>query len=327
MQPRLWMDRNILGLTLVLLSMIRGDSFFVAGVSFNEPKICPNATWNDNGIIFADSSVIGSNPQTFFMNTNNTAYAVNSQNGKIVIWLEGSTSPTGTVGTNSTSVYTLFVTPEADIYIDNWSHNGVDVWREGTANCVSTLYINGGCYSVFIDTNDALYCSLQNSHRVIKRSLNSSDSQLATVAGTGCPGYQASTLFTPRGIFITTNFNLYVADAGNHRIQRFQQGQVNGTTMAGREAPGTIQLRSPMAVMLDADGYIFILDSENSRIVGSGPYGFRCVIGCTGVQGSASNQLSNPYSMAFDSYGNIFVADTKNDRLQKFVLSFHSCGK
>ena len=177
--------------------MIRGDSFFVAGVSFNEPKICPNATWNENGIIFADSSVIGSNPQTFFMNTNNTAYAVNSQNGKIVIWVEGSTSPTGTVGTNSTSVYTLFVTPEADIYIDNWSHNGVDVWREGTANCVSTLYINGGCYSVFIDTNDALYCSLQNSHRVIKRSLNSSDLQLATVAGTGCPGYQASTLFTP----------------------------------------------------------------------------------------------------------------------------------
>ena len=134
-------------------------------------------------------------------------------------------------------------------------------------------------------------------------------------------------LFNPRGICVTTSFDLYVADAGNHRIQRFKPSQVNGTTMAGREAPGTILLHSPTAVILDGDGYLFIADSANYRIVGSGPYGFRCVIGCTGVAGSASDQLSSPQSVAFDSYGNIFIVDNNNNRVQKFMLSFNSCGK
>jgi hypothetical protein len=216
---------------------------------------------------------------------------------------------------------------EGDIYINNWAYSRTDVWRENSNGPISTLYIGYQCYNVFVDTNDSLYCSLQSYHRVIKRSLNSSNSQLTTVAGTGCSGYLPNMLYNPRGIFVTINFDLYVADAGNNRIQLFHQGQLNGTTVVGSGAPGTIQLQNPVAVMLDADGYLFIADSSSSRIIGSGPYGFRCVVGCTNGYGSASNQLSYPQSMAFDSYGNIFVADSYNNRVQKFMLSSNSCSK
>ena len=217
---------------------------------------------------------------------------------------------------------------EGDVYIDNGLNKRVEVWKENATNYTSALsWDEGTCFSIFVDTNASLYCSLHEPHQVIRRSLNSSDTQLTTVAGVGCAGYQPHMLYYPHGIFVASNFDLYVADTNNHRIQLFYPDQLNGTTVAGRDAPGTMQLSSPRGVMFDADGYLFIVDSDNCRIVGSGPYGFRCVIGCTSGWGSASHQLANPQSMAFDSYGNIFVIDTANDRLQKFSVSFNSCSK
>ena len=114
----------------------------------------------------------------------------------------------------------------------------------------------------------------------------------------------------------------------NNRVQMFQPGELNGITVAGSGSLNTtIILDNPTSVILDADGYLFIMDKSNYRIVGSGPYGFRCLVGCSTGQGSASNQLSTVFSISFDSYGNIYVADFGNKRIQKFLLVANSCGK
>ena len=138
-------------------------------------------------------------------------------------------------------------------------------------------------------------------------------------------GSASNMLNSPWGIFVDINFNLYVADCYNHRIQFFRSGELKGTTLAGANASGTITLKYPSSVVLDADGYLFIVDSDNHRIVGSGPTGFRCVVGCSNTTGTASNQLYYPQTMAFDSYGNIYVIDEANSRIQKFTLSTNSC--
>ena len=297
------------------------------GVSFNQPKLCPNATWNKNGTALADNNAIGSHPQAIFINTNNTVYAANYLDGRIHIWLEGSTNSTSIIAPNSTDAYTLFVTPQGDIYIDDWSLNRINVCRKNETSCLSTLNVGGGCLSAFVDTNSSLYCSVRFTNYVIKKSLNSNDNQVPIVAGTYCTGYQPHMLNNPRGLFVTINFELYVADAGNNRIQRFQPSQLNGTTVAGSNAPGTIPLCYPTAVMLDDDGYLFILDSENYRVVGSDLYGFRCLFGCTHGCWPASGRLSYHQSMVFDSHGNIFVAGGNSGRVQKFLLSSNSCGE
>ena len=307
--------------------LIAMSTCFVADVSFNQPELCPNATWNENGITFANNSTIGAYPQAIFIDKSNTVYASNFQSGSIQIWLEGSTSPTSTIVTHSNKSYAMFVSVAGDIYIDNGLNYRVDVWRENASNYPSTLLTGGQCFSLFVDTNNSLYCSLYAVHVVIRRSLNSSDTQLTTVAGTGCSGFLADALYYPRGIFVAIDFDLYVADAGNNRVQLFEAGQVNGTTVAGSGAPGTVHLYYPTAVILDADDFVFITDSNNYRIVGSGPDGFRCIVGCTAAYGSAANQLSIPQGIAFDSYGNIFVIDRDNHRVQKFLLSFNACSK
>ena len=164
-------------------------------------------------------------------------------------------------------------------------------------------------------------------HRVIRRSLDSNDTQTIVVAGGDCGGFLPNMLYSPSGISVANNFDLYVADTGNHRIQVFHPGQPNGTTVAGREAFGTITLRQPTTVVLDADEYLFIIDCYHHRLVRSTPDGFQCVVGCSEVGGSGSDQLSHPQTMAFDSNGNIFIIDRDNHRLQKFLLASNSCSK
>jgi hypothetical protein len=240
------------------------------------------------------------------------------------VWFAGNNTPTTINVTVNSYPFSVFAPNTNDIYIGN--NNGVEKHTLNDTSSVSTLYVGGQCYGLFIDSNNSLYCCLVSNHKVIKRSLNSSDTQTTTVAGIGCSGFFADMLYYPYGIFVDINFNLYVADSDNHRIQLFRPGQSNATTVAGNGAPGTISLYYPSDVLLDGNGYLFIVDSDNYRIVGSGPNGFRCVVGCSGY-GSSANQLSYAQRMAFDTYGNIFVSDTDNSRIQKFVLATNSCSE
>jgi hypothetical protein len=184
------------------------------------------------------------------------------------------------------------------------------------------------CWDIFIDISNTLYCSLSERHQINAKSLNDDANRLTIVAGTGSAGSRLTMLHNPRGIFVDTSLDLYVADCGNDRIQFFRSGKLTATTIAGNGSLNiTIPLNCPTSIVLDGDNYLFIVDSGNHRIVGSDSNGFRCLIGCSGSLGSASDQLSNPWALSFDSYGNIFVTDQVNNRVQKFSLMTDLCSK
>jgi len=290
-------------------------------LSYNQPKFCANRTWDSNGITFAQNDTLGITPFGIFISINNTIYATNRERGRILIWFNDSTNPVVTLGGNLTVPRSLFVTINGDIYVDNGEvYQRVDKYIGNSNQSTSVMSVPVSCFGVFIDISETLYCSAENTHRVFKKWLGDNSTIASAVAGTGTAGSTATMLNTPSGIFVDTNFDLYVADMGNDRIQLFRLGQSNGETINT-----TIQLYGPVSIILDDDKYLFIVDRNNHRIIGSGSYGFRCIVGCSNSAGSTSNRLYFPRSIAFDSLGNLFVLDGFNNRIQKFAYLSNSC--
>jgi hypothetical protein len=206
----------------------------------------------------------------------------------------------------------------------NQEHIYGSVYKRSLMNTTSSVVImnvSESCFSIFVDINNTIYCSMEDHHQVVKKSLNRYLDNLTIVAGNGCNGSASNMLNYPCGIFIDINFDLYVADSFNHRIQLFSLGNLSGETLVGNAT-----LLYPTGVILDVDQSLFIVDSGNHRIIVWRSGSFQCLVGCSTENGSASNQLFSPTTLSFDSYGNMFVVDTGNDRIQKFLLARNSCG-
>ncbi|CAF1482411.1 unnamed protein product, partial [Rotaria sordida] len=298
-------------------------------LSFNQPKFCPTPVWNPNGITFANRTTVDEDPVNIFVDTNNTVYITSGQSNKIFVWFNDSIHPTKIISGDFSTPESIFVTNNADIFIANGvSEYRVDKWISNTNTTVTVMNTIEYCLSIFVDINDTLYCSMKEYHQVVKRWLNENLTTTTVVAaGTGFWGSGSNELQHPFGIFVDVNFDLYVADCGNDRIQLFQSGQLNGTTVVGVSSSNpTISLSRPSGIVLDADKYLFIVDSDNHRIIRSGPNGFQCVVGCS-ERGSQSNQLLMPKTLSFDSYGNMFVSDVENKRILKYLFLEKCCGK
>ena len=267
---------------------------------------------------------MGTESYGIFVNSNNSIYIPNRQTGQIHIWLnENHLNPTKTIEGNLSDPFSLFVTTNGDIYVDNGQYNGrVDKWIVENETWISVMNITSYCFGLFVDIYENLYCSMYDNHRVDKKWSNGTTT---IVAGTGVEGSKSNTLSHPWGIFVDINLDLYVADCDNHRIQLFRLNQRKGITVAGKQSSKlTIALLCPTGIVLDGDQHLFIVDLNN-QIIGSDENGFRCIFGCSD-EGSTNNKLSNPYTMSFDSYGNIYVIDSGKNRIQK-IMTNSICGK
>lgn len=292
----------------------------ISGVSYNQPKINTSACWFPNATTLTTSATIGTLPQAVFVDGINNVYVASRLNNTVLIWPQYSTAPAGNRSGNLNRPHSLFVSILGDVYVDNGFVNGrVDRFLFNSAIATPVMNVSASCFGLFLDSQNYLYCSLRSLHQVVRLLIDSAATMPNVAAGNGIAGSASNMLDSPHGIVVDSSQNLYVADCGNDRIQRVQTGQTNGVTVVGEDAPSTITLDCPTGIVLDSDGYLFIVDSFNHRIVGSGPYGYRCIAGCSGSNGTSAAQLSFPQTMAFDSYANIYVTDRNNSRVQVFV--------
>ncbi|CAF1656481.1 unnamed protein product, partial [Adineta ricciae] len=266
-------------------------------------------------------------PSSVFITKNNTIYVTNYQYGKVIVWIAGNSTPSNTISGNLQEPLSLFIMDEGDILVDAGNPNGlVARFMSNGTETAPAMYASSYCSGLFVDINNTLYCAMNVLHQIVKCSLSSSSNTTIVVAGKfNESGPMPDELNYPNGIFVDINFDVYVADSANSRIQIFQAGELNATTAAGAGLNGSVTLIYPTSVALDADNNLYIVDLDNNRVIVSGPNGFRCIAACSGNAGSGPTKLKMPSFMAFDSYGNMFVVDGNNSRIQKFSLISNSC--
>ena len=82
------------------------------------------------------------------------------------------------------------------------------------------------------------------------------------------PGNGSERLNSPRGIVFDPSDTLYVADSGNHRIQKLDNSGPPAETATRNSTNGinSTQLRQPADVAVDSAQNMFIADTMNHRI-------------------------------------------------------------
>ena len=188
---------------------------------------------------------------------------------------------------------------------------------------------------VAVDRWGDFYIADSGNHRIRKVSLSG---VISTVAGTGTGGFSGdggaadkSELNNPVGVAVDSLGDLYIADAGNHRIRKVSLSgvisTVAGTGTGGFSGDGGAadksELNNPVGVAVDSLGNLYIADSGNHRIrkVDSGVIstvagsGFPTFSGDGGA--ADKSELKIPVGVAVDSLGNLYIADSGNHRIRK----------
>jgi sugar lactone lactonase YvrE len=150
------------------------------------------------------------------------------------------------------------------------------------------------------------------------------------VAGNGSPGYKgdgglatSAEIANPAGVAVDRAGNVYIADAGNHRVRKVALDGVI-STVAGNGDAGYL---NPLGVAVDAAGSLYIADAANNRIRKVGPGGAMSTVAGNGISGYSGDggpateaSLNYPSGLAVDAAGNLFIADTYNQRIRKVAV-------
>jgi sugar lactone lactonase YvrE len=120
----------------------------------------------------------------------------------------------------------------------------------------------------------------------------------------------------PGGSAIDASGNIYVADIGNHRIQKFSS---SGAFLLswGTFGTGDGQFNEPIGLDIDAAGDVYVAEYSGARVqkfTQNGGFLLQW-----GSAGSGDGQFVQPRSVAIDPSGNVFVTDSGNHRVQKFT--------
>ncbi len=165
-------------------------------------------------------------------------------------------------------------------------------------------------------------------------------------------GISASSLYGTGPLAVDSSGNLYVADDGNNRVLEynapfagcgsfpcvggpanlvFGQGGSFTSNFANNGGVSANSLGGPGGIALDADGNLYVVDGENSRVL---EFNIPLTNGTTAAMvfgqggsftsrscnngGLSASSLCDPVGLAVDASGDLFVADTSNCRVLEY---------
>jgi sugar lactone lactonase YvrE len=187
---------------------------------------------------------------------------------------------------------------------------------------------------IAVDGAGNVFVADTNNHAI--RQITSAGVVTTVVGLTGSPGSVDGTgsgarFNGPCGIAVDNSGNVYVADSNNHTIRRIAAGGVV-TTLAGTaglsgniDATGSAaRFFNPRGIAVDADGTLYVADTNNHQIRRVGADGVVTTLAGSGQAGgsdgpSGDARFNHPEGVTVDAGGVIFVADTANDAIRKIT--------
>jgi len=187
------------------------------------------------------------------------------------------------------------------------------------------------------DSTGNIYIADQNNHRIRKVD---TAGIITTVAGNGTAAFTgdggpatAASLTCPSSVYVDAGGTLYIVDHLNHRVRKVDAAGVI-STIAGKGSWGAFSgdggpavdanLNSPLGVVTNAAGSMFIADYGNLRIRKVDSAGMMSTVAGNGSAtyygdgGPAESAgLGSPAGVVMDTAGNLYIADNGSRRVRR----------
>jgi hypothetical protein len=165
----------------------------------------------------------------------------------------------------------------------------------GSFKNASSFYINPAGYIYITDLGTNEVTALDTTGLILKL--------------IGGYGWRESAFDNPTDVYADA-LKVYVADKNNHRIQRFDKNLNYITQISTRDTEiEEERFGYPLSATMSNQGDVFILDSENSRVVKFDIFGN--FIQNFGGYDYGDYALQQPRQLAISSQNNLFVIDGK----------------
>ena len=156
----------------------------------------------------------------------------------------------------------------------------------------------------YITSAGFLYITDKNSDEVYKL-----DTLGNKLKDTGGYGWTEATFDQPSDVFATP-LNVYVCDKNNHRIERFDKNLNFISQLYTRESQNPDErFGFPLSCVTSNQGDMYILDSENKRVIKFNSFGN--FVQNFGGFDAGIYSLNNPKKLAVSPDNNIYVLDDK----------------
>jgi RHS repeat-associated protein len=146
--------------------------------------------------------------------------------------------------------------------------------------------------------------------------LNSSGGLIRTI-GLGA-GEGAGYLSEPHGLAFDASWNLFVADTGNYRVEKFSE---TGSYLSafGKKGKGAGEFEAPIGIAI-MGGYIHVSDDvtdELQKFTEAGSY-----VGHAGEKGTGPGQFTNAWAFAYNAFsGYEYITSYGDGRMEVFTTS------